>query len=59
MKFSIRDVLWLTYLGECLQRVGRYTAGGRAALSDGGPTRDALLRNLQDADLGEGFKPCP
>lgn len=42
-----RDVLWLTYMSECLERVGRYTAGGRAVLSDGGPTRDAVLRNLQ------------
>jgi uncharacterized protein with HEPN domain len=42
-----RDLLWLTYMGECLQRVARYTAAGRAAFSDGGPVRDAVLRNLQ------------
>lgn len=42
-----RDLLWLTYMNECLQRIGRYTAPGRAVLSDGSPTRDAVLRNLQ------------
>jgi uncharacterized protein with HEPN domain len=42
-----RDLLWLTYMSECLERAGRFTAGGRATLSDGSPTRDAVLRILQ------------
>jgi uncharacterized protein with HEPN domain len=42
-----RDLLWLTYMNECLERTARYCAGGRSTLADGSPTRDAVLRNLQ------------
>jgi uncharacterized protein with HEPN domain len=42
-----RDLLWLTYIEECLTRIRRYTTGGRSAFMGDALTQDAVLRNIQ------------
>jgi uncharacterized protein with HEPN domain len=41
------DRLYLIHIGECIERIVRYTAGGRAAFLSDTMVQDAVVRNLQ------------
>ena len=41
------DRLYLAHIAECVTRVQRYTADGRAAFDADERTQDAVIRNLQ------------
>ncbi len=41
------DLLYLTHIQDCLDRVARYTQGGREEFMADNKTQDAVLRNLQ------------
>lgn len=41
------DRLYLLYIHECIERIERYTADGKAYFSSDTKTQDAVLRNLQ------------
>ena len=40
------DRLYLVHIGECIQRIERYTASGQAAFQTDTQIQDAVLRNL-------------
>lgn len=42
-----RDGLYLVHIGECIDKIEQYTAGGRPNSSGTQKTQDAVLRNLQ------------
>ena len=41
------DKLYLIHIGECIQRVETYVAGGRESFATSTLIQDAVLRNLQ------------
>ncbi len=41
------DRLYLIHIGECIERIARYTASGRAAFLSDTMVQDAVVRNLQ------------
>lgn len=41
------DRLYLIHIGECIDRIARYTAGGRAVFLADPMIQDAVARNLQ------------
>ncbi|MBI4600105.1 DUF86 domain-containing protein [Candidatus Uhrbacteria bacterium] len=48
------DRLYLIHMGECVERIGKYTASGKEEFFADAKTQDAVLRNLQI--LGESAK---
>ncbi|MBI4729136.1 MAG: DUF86 domain-containing protein [Acidobacteria bacterium] len=48
------DRLYLIHILECVERIERYTAGGRDAFFADPKTQDAVIRNLQV--LGESVR---
>ena len=48
------DRLYVIHIGECIERIERYTAGGKAEFLADTKTQDAVLRNLQT--LGESAR---
>jgi uncharacterized protein with HEPN domain len=42
-----RDLLWVRYLAECLERIDRCTTDGEEAFLADSKAQDAVLRNLQ------------
>ena len=49
-----RDRLYLAHIADSIERIRRYTTGGRAAFLDDQMIQDAVLRNLQV--LGESAR---
>lgn len=42
-----RDVAYLHYIRECIERIERFTAGGEVEFRSNEMVRDAVLRNVQ------------
>ena len=55
------DNLYLIHIFECIERIAKYTSGGRQGFFDDAKTQDAVIRNLQTLAestqrLSESFK---